>query len=138
MFSNILGRKGSTTTAGDGAPPIPDPENVFTMPSEEEEHEATWLQWPHNFHRQKNRRNLIERYEESWVQMCKALHAGERVQIIVYNPDESERVYNLLGNRGCDMSQIDFYEWPTDGEWCSKSFLSSVLARKKIALVKNR
>ena len=110
MFSFLGGGKDS------GAPPIPDPDNVFTMPSEEEPHEGTWLQWPHN--RNKSRgTNVVKRYEESWVQMTMALHTGERVQIIVYDSKETERVYSLLESRGCNMKKIDFYQWPTDDVW---------------------
>jgi agmatine deiminase len=111
MFSKVFGG-----SKGSGVPPIPDPDNIFTMPSEENHHEGTWLQWPHN--RSGNRgRDLVKRYEESWIQICKALHCRERVHIVAYDPDESDRVQNLLSNRGCDMSQIDFYEWPTDDVW---------------------
>jgi agmatine deiminase len=28
---------------------IRDPDNVYTMPAEEEPHEGTWLQWPHDY-----------------------------------------------------------------------------------------
>jgi agmatine deiminase len=114
MFSKVFG-SGSKKDSG-GVPPIPDPDNVFTMPSEEERHEGTWLQWPHN--RGSNRgRNLIKRYEESWIHMTKALHTGERVHIIVFDKDESDRVYDVLHDHGCDMKQIDFYPWPTNDVW---------------------
>ena len=64
---------------------------VYFMPSEEELHEGTWLQWPHNCGWD-NRH--IKRYEESWIQMAQALHSSERVHIIVYNRRQLRRVRN--------------------------------------------
>ena len=78
---------------------------VFTMPSEEDEHEGTWLQWPHNFtygdgHSQTR--------DTTWVKMKKALQTGENVHIVVYNQVEKNRVTALLVNEGVDMAKIDF------------------------------
>jgi agmatine deiminase len=97
-------------------PPIPDPDRIFRMPAEEDSHEGTWLQWPHD-HDANRRRNLVKRYEESWVQMTVALHTGERVHIVVYDDAELDRVSRRLEDRGCDMQQIDFFAWPTDDVW---------------------
>jgi agmatine deiminase len=88
---------------------------VYFMPSEEELHEGTWLQWPHNCGWD-NRH--IKRYEESWIQMAQALHSSERVHIIVYNRRQLRRVRNRLGNQGnIGMSKIDFWVCPTDDVW---------------------
>lgn len=57
---------------------------LFRMPGEHEPHEGTWLQWPHNYG-QNRWRNLVRRYDESWIRMTLALHTGERVRIITYN-----------------------------------------------------
>ena len=100
-------------------PPIPDSENTFTMPSEEEPHEGTWLQWPHDHGSRYDRnRNRLERYENSWIQMTRALHKGERVHIVVYNETDMERLRTiLLAQDGMDMTQIDFFAWPTNDVW---------------------
>ena len=100
-------------------PPIPDPEHVLCMPSEEEAHEGTWLQWPHNYG--KYRHQQVKRYQESWIQMALALHSGERVHIIVYNEEQRTQVHALLIARNCDMTQIDFYCWPTNDVWIRDS-----------------
>jgi agmatine deiminase len=96
-------------------PPIPDPEHVLVMPSEEEPHQGTWLQWPHNH--DKYRPQQVQRYQESWIQMTLALHSGERVHLIVYNEPQQAQVQALLIARSCDMTQIDFYCWPTNDVW---------------------
>lgn len=129
MF-NLLGGRSNRNDESDGnkntehhhhhddvaVPPIPDPGRQFFMPSEEEPHEGTWLQWPHNYEGNKSRR-LVERYQESWIQMVLALHTGEKVHIIVYNETELDRVHGILEKRGCDMKQIDFYDWPFEDVW---------------------
>jgi agmatine deiminase len=102
-------------------PAIPDPDKRnFTMPAEEEPHEGTWLQWPHNrtTSRHGKDKNLIERYEPAWIQMTKALHTGEKVHLIVYDDVYRERIRQRLEEEGCDMNQIDFFVYPTDDVWC--------------------
>mmetsp|Transcript_4943 Transcript_4943/g.13068 ORF Transcript_4943/g.13068 Transcript_4943/m.13068 type:complete len:372 (-) Transcript_4943:577-1692(-) len=94
--------------------PIRDPENIYTLPAEDTDHEGTWLQWPHDYGWD---RNHVARYESSWVELTKALHTGEKVHIIVYNNHEKSRVSNLLKNKGVTMSNIDFYISPTDDVW---------------------
>ena len=95
-------------------PEISDPNNIYTWPAEDEPHEGTWLQWPHNYGWDNKH---IKRYEESWVQIVEALHGGERVHIIAYNGQEKKRIKRLLISRGVDMSQIDLYRYPTDDVW---------------------
>ena len=87
----------------------------YYMPAEGEPHEGTWLQWPHNYGWD---RFHVERYEQIWIDMTKALHTGERVHIIVYDwYNELDRVRNVLVKEGLDMNQIDFWEYPTDDVW---------------------
>ena len=97
-------------------PMSPETTAKFTfMDSEEELHEGTWLQWPHNCGWDCSH---IQRYEESWIQMTEALHnKGERVHIIVNNQCQIRRVRNLFRNRGLDISQIDFWDYPIDDAW---------------------
>lgn len=49
--------------------------------------------------------------------MTEALHTGERVHIIVYNWRQMRQVRRLLRERELDMSQIDFWDYPTDDVW---------------------
>lgn len=103
------------------APPIPDPNRIFTMPPEDGPHEGTWLQWPHDRAPRRwweKRRNLVARYERTWIDMTVALHTGEKVHIIVYDCEHRDRVERILQDEGCDMNQIDFFEIPTDDVWC--------------------
>lgn len=94
--------------------PAPDPQLTFTMPAEEALHEGTWLQWPHNFGWDSQH---VERLESTWVELARGLHTGERVHIITYNEAEGTRVRELLETEGLDLSQLDFFNWPTDDVW---------------------
>ena len=87
---------------------------TYFMPSEEDPHEGTWLQWPHNRGWDPQH---VKRYQEIWIQLAEALHTGERVHIVVYNWSQRRRVRRLLRKRGLDMSQIDFWNYPTDDVW---------------------
>ncbi len=69
----------------------------FTMPAEWAPHEATWLAWP--------RDPLtwvagIEAAEQAFLAMVEALAPGERVEILVHDADQRERVEGLLAKRG--------------------------------------
>lgn len=86
---------------------------TFTMPAEEEPHEGTWLQWPHNY----TYRGHTDRHDETFIAMTKALHTGERVHIVVYDTNEEARVRNLLIGASVDLAQIDFYQWKTNDYW---------------------
>jgi agmatine deiminase len=112
---------------------------VYRMPAEDDEHEGTWLQWPHNYGWDDQH---VERYESIFLAATRALCTGEKVHIIVYNAAEQERVQKQLqlhfqkdtnksddNNKNVDKnedtvdvdtmmsSQIDFFQWPTDDVW---------------------
>lgn len=88
-------------------------EAIYTMPGEEEPHEGTWLQWPHNH----TYPGHAERHDATFIAITKALHTGERVHIIVYDQVEEERVRALLQQAKVDLTQVDFYLWKTDDYW---------------------
>lgn len=86
---------------------------AYTMPGEEEEHEGTWLQWPHNYEYP----NQAQRYDPIWVEMTKALHTGEMVHIVAYDNQEKSRITQLLTNANVDMSKVDFIVNKTNDVW---------------------
>ena len=47
-------------------------DETFFFPFEAEEHEATWLEWPHSYPSEKENRKL----EAIWVKMVAALTKG--------------------------------------------------------------
>jgi agmatine deiminase len=120
MFRRRLMEK----AAGSFVAPIPRGINPYRMPAKDDEHEGTWLQWPHNYGWDDKH---VERYESIFLAATRSLCTGEKVHIIVYNSTEQERIQKqlllLLVNNNdnkdakVDMSQIDFFQWPTDDVW---------------------
>ena len=86
----------------------------YIMPGEDMQHEATWLQWPHNntfppFH--------IVDNEPAFIEMTRALEPTEKVHIIVYDLIEKSRVEQELVNENIALTNIDFFIHPNDDYW---------------------
>jgi agmatine deiminase len=87
---------------------------LYTMPDESEQHEGTWLQWPHQYQYGNTYRN---RLDTTWIAMTKALATGEKVHIVAYNTSEKSRIINLLNVAGVPLTNIDFKIYITDDVW---------------------
>ncbi|WP_273324820.1 agmatine deiminase family protein [Vallitalea guaymasensis] len=86
----------------------------YKFPFEEEVHEGTWLQWPHEYTYGKDYKNKLD---PIWIEMTRGLIKGENVHIIVYNEKEKHRVENLLNKENISIDKVDFYIYPTDDVW---------------------
>jgi agmatine deiminase len=89
----------------------------YSMPHENDEHEGTWLQWPHSFEYGVKYRNQIE---STWIAMTKALYQNENVHIIAYNNDEVKRITTVLTKSGLSTplpKSITFHVFPTNDVW---------------------
>lgn len=97
----------------------------YTFPGEWEEHEGTWLIWPHNYGIITP--EYVDMIDDMWVTMTKALNTGEMVHIVAYNQAEQTHISGLLANAGVDMSQVDFTIAETDQFWardCGPMFVA--------------
>ncbi|WFD11796.1 agmatine deiminase family protein [Tepidibacter hydrothermalis] len=86
----------------------------YVFPFEDEKHEGTWLQWPHDYTYGKG---FKDKLDPIWVEMTRGLTLGENVHIIVYNEKEKNRIENLLIQENIDIDKVDFYVYPTDDVW---------------------
>lgn len=86
---------------------------MYYFPHEGDEHEGTWLQWPHD----NTYKGTRDAYEHIWIEMTKALVKGENVHLVVYDDKEKERIGKILVEEGVDMAKVDFYVFPTDDVW---------------------
>ena len=86
----------------------------YTMPSEEIQHEGTWLQWPHNFTYPPW---WQEDNEPAFIEMVAALQTGENVHIIVYDTNEQIHVQQVLSAASVPLTNVDFYIHPNDDFW---------------------
>ncbi len=86
----------------------------FRMPAEWEEHEATWIGWPHNRTDWPGKFSIIP-----WVfgEIVRRLSAGEIVRIIVNSKDHEASARRVLKRVHADMSQIEFFRFPTNRGW---------------------
>lgn len=89
------------------------PDLDFYMPAEWEEHEATWLAWPHNPNTWPGQ---LDRIPPLWVQMIQALHAQEKVHLCVKDDNMAQEAKAFL--RKNNISQNVFLHLiPTNDAW---------------------
>ena len=88
--------------------------HLYIMPEESEQHEGTWLQWPHHYQYGIAYRNSLD---PIWVTMSKELVTSEKVHLIVYNQTEKDRVIALLTAENIPLTNIDFITYKTDDVW---------------------
>ena len=112
--------------SGCSSMPVTENTETFFFPSEEEQHEGTWLTWPHKYAYKQtyyfgeegiDGEVYVEMLEPIWIEITKALHTGETVHINVYNEEEKSRVANLLQENDVDLTKIDFVLMETDDVW---------------------
>lgn len=87
---------------------------TYYFPEESEQHEGTWLQWPHQYQFGTTYRN---RLDATWVAMANALQTNEKVHIIAYDNTEKARITGLLNAAGVPLTNVDFRVYPTDDVW---------------------
>ena len=88
--------------------------DVFRMPAEWEQHEATWIGWPHNTTDWPAKMTTIQ-----WVygEIVRKLSEGERVRILVNNKAHELKARRTLEHVGIDISKADFFRIPTNRGW---------------------
>jgi agmatine deiminase len=91
-------------------------EALYTMPTEDEPHEGTWLQWPHHYEYDDGV-TFRDRMDPTWVAMTKALVTSEKVHIIAYDSVEKDRISQLLTNANVPLANVDFFIFPTNDVW---------------------
>src|SRR5256885_8859231 len=76
----------------------------FSMPAEWEEHEATWLGWPHNATDWPGKLDTIR-----WVygEMVRKIAAGERARILISGKTHEKLARNYLSRAGADLRRLD-------------------------------
>ena len=84
------------------------------MPEETEQHEGTWLQWPHHYTYGVQYRNELD---PTWLSMTNALIGGEKVHIVAYDNMEKNRIIGLLNNASIPLTNIDFLIHQNDDVW---------------------
>ncbi|MEQ9308812.1 MAG: agmatine deiminase family protein [Balneolaceae bacterium] len=107
-------------------------EKGFYFPAEWEEHEATWLSWPHNSETWPGK---IDSIYPAYCEFIKLVAEGEKVKINVRDKAMAEEAFAKIKKSGADMSQVFFYVNPTNDAWCrdhGPAFLVNKEFNKKI------
>ncbi|MBW1649150.1 MAG: agmatine deiminase family protein [Deltaproteobacteria bacterium] len=89
-------------------------EILYTFPEESQQHQGTWLQWPHQYQYGTNYRNNLD---DTWIAITKELITGEKVHIIAYNQTEKNRIITLLNTKSINLTNIDFKLYQTNDVW---------------------
>ncbi len=108
----------------------------YRMPAEWERQEAVWISWPHN---RETWPEGISEVEESYAQFVKALHTGQKINILVNNADFKSGILNKLNNNGIDASKIVFHQIKNVDAWIrdyGPTFVINESAKQKLAMVK--
>jgi agmatine deiminase len=84
------------------------------MPAEWESHAATWLSWPH---KEASWPGKLERIPPVWVEMTRALVAGEDVNILVNDAAPAAQVREALVAADVPLARVHVVDVPTDDAW---------------------
>ncbi len=79
----------------------------FVIPAEWEKHKAVWLAWPHD--KISFPPGHLEKAEESYLQIIKALSGSEQVFLLVPNAETKDRVFEMVKQSGADIVGVSFY-----------------------------
>ncbi|MGC1463940.1 MAG: agmatine deiminase family protein [Terracidiphilus sp.] len=86
----------------------------YRIPAEWEQHEATWLAWPHN---PEDWPGKFQPIPWIYVEIVRLLSARERVHILVEDAKAEQRATSMLERAGAHLDQVSFHLWPTDRSW---------------------
>jgi agmatine deiminase len=86
----------------------------FRMPAEWEQHEATWIAWPHEKTDWPGKFTPIQ-----WIygEIVRHLSPAEKVHILVEDTDAGERVGRILRRCGVNLNAVRLFPIPTDRSW---------------------
>jgi agmatine deiminase len=86
----------------------------YSFPAEWEQHEATWLGWPHNVTDWPGKFEMIP-----WVygEMVRKISAGEKVNLIIRHKNDESFARRIFKYVGVDLRKIKFVTHSTNRGW---------------------
>src|ERR1039458_6289281 len=99
--------------------PLRTPQTLgFSMPAEWEEHEATWLAWPHNPTDWPDKLDIVR-----WVygEIVRKIAPGEIVRMVVGSRKEEKLARACLQRAGAGTGRVEFVVHPTNRGWTRDS-----------------
>jgi agmatine deiminase len=92
-------------------------------PAEWERHDATWIAWPHH---EPDWPGRFEPIPPVFVEIVRALHLRERVEILCHDESVRAGAARLLETAGVDASRCRLHLCPTDRAWLRDSAPTAV------------
>src|SRR5690349_7763381 len=88
------------------------------MPAEWDNHEATWLGWPHNSTDWPGKLDTVR-----WVygEIVRKIAVGEIVRILINNKAEEKLARSYLSRAGVHLLNVQFVNHPTNRGWTRDS-----------------
>jgi agmatine deiminase len=90
----------------------------YRMPAEWDQHESTWLGWPHELTDWPGKFSPIP---WAFAEIVRHLSQVERVYLLVENREAESRARAILKKSGANLSTVDFLRIPTDRGWMRDS-----------------
>ena len=87
----------------------------YRFPAEWEEHEATWLSWPHKEESWPDRIQLIY---PAYAEFIAELSKGEKVRINVKDEQMKAFALSFIEKTDANLAQVEFYFFETNDAWC--------------------
>jgi agmatine deiminase len=90
----------------------------YRLPAEWEEHEATWLGWPHNRSDWPGKFSPIP-----WVysEIVGRISRGEKARVIVESRDHEKQARTVLRSANVSLTNVEFFTLKTDRGWTRDS-----------------
>ncbi|QQL49860.1 agmatine deiminase family protein [Mucilaginibacter ginkgonis] len=104
----------------------------LTFPAEWAPHTATWLSWPH---KEESWPGKIGMIYSKYCEFIKVVAEGEKVRINVKDDLMETFAKQQLEMAGADLSNIEFYHFPTNDAWCrdhGPAFLINSQTKEKV------
>jgi len=117
----------------------PTPKSLgYRMPAEWEPQEAVWLTWPHNELTWPD--GMLTEVERTYSKVIHVLHSGQKIKLLVRNPQSELKIRMILGREGVALSQIVFVPVAAEDSWIRDYGPTFVIGpdRSSLAMVKWR
>jgi agmatine deiminase len=90
----------------------------FSMPAEWDQHEATWLAWPHNPTDWPDKLEAV-----CWVygEMVRKISPGEHIRMLINSAAGEKTARRYLKRAGADPTRVEFIRHPTNRGWMRDS-----------------
>ena len=110
----------------------------FAMPAEWENHEATWLGWPHN---PTDWPGKLEPIQWVYGEIVRKIAPGEIVRILVNSRAHEAHVRKILKQVDVGASRVQFFHFSTNRGWTrdfGPIFVRRAKPRRQIAIARFR